>query len=328
MRVTNLQNSEETQSDYSKFLSEWNNNVSFVAQQTSGSTGEPKNIAIEKSKMLASAKMTGEFLGLAKKKNALLCISPNFIGGKMMIVRALVYDLAIITAPISANPLEHVNEKIGFAAMVPLQLQTILEECPEKLDLIDTIIVGGAPVSAQLKEKIPQGKTAIYSTFGMTETISHVALCPLHEKSEIFSAIGNATFSITDDDRLVIHAPDLGIHELVTNDVIQLINSTSFVWLGRADFVINSGGVKIHPEKVEEALRPFIQSDFIITGIPDDKLGEKVLLITEQSIDLAQLEQAVVLPKYHFPKVSTRGKIYYTANNKVDRNTTKQHITF
>lgn len=329
MRVTNLQNSAETQSDYSKFLDEWNNSVSFVAQQTSGSTGKPKIIRLEKSKMRASAKMTGNFLHLATKKNALLCISPKYIGGKMMIVRALEYDLDLVIGPVTANPLKELTEKIDFAAMVPLQLQTVLEESPEKLALIDTIIVGGAPVSAELKAKIPNGKTAIYSTFGMTETVSHIALCPLHEKSETYSAIGDASFSLTPDDRLIIHAPELEIDALVTNDIVHLNNNHSFQWLGRADFVINSGGVKIHPEKVEEALRPFIDTDFIVTGLPDKKLGEKLLLIAEKSIDLDALQTQVKdIPKYHFPKENRVGKIHYTANNKVDRIATKKHISF
>lgn len=329
MIVTKLNNSNQTFQEYHEFLDQWNNNVSFVAQQTSGSTGKPKIINIEKVKMKSSAKMTGDFLELTKMLNALLCISPKYIGGKMMIVRALEYNLNLIIAPTSSNPVLELNEKIDFAAMVPLQLQTILNETPEKLDLIHTIIVGGAPVTNELQQSLSRVKTKIYSTFGMTETVSHIALKSLRPSSTLFKAIGSTTFSTSEDNRLIIHAPELKIKALETNDIVKLTDNNSFEWVGRADFVINSGGIKINPEILEEIFTPFIQTEFIIAGIPDNKLGEKVILISEETVDLNQLYEKVKgqIDKYVFPKKNRVAKLVYTKNNKIDRINTKNSVT-
>ena len=144
---------DETQLKAIPFIEEWKNeSKTFITQQTSGSTGKPKLISIDKRQLIASARMTGDFFQLEKCQSALLCISPEYIGGKMMLVRAMEYQLDLYTAPINANPIKELTVPIDFAAMVPLQVQTILATNPEKLDLIRYLIIGGAPVSKQLEE--------------------------------------------------------------------------------------------------------------------------------------------------------------------------------
>jgi O-succinylbenzoic acid--CoA ligase len=328
MIVTKLNNSDQTTQEYYKFIDLWNSNVPFVTQQTSGSTGKPKLIQIEKSKMIASAKMTEKFLKMDEMNNALLCISPNFIGGKMLIVRSLLCNLDLIIAPTSANPLKELETPVDFAAMVPLQVKTILKETPDKLDLIGTLIIGGAPVSLSLINAVSKRKTKVYSTFGMTETVSHIALKELNPIAKDFKAIGNTSFSTTADNRLVIHAPDLNIKALETNDIVSLKDPCTFEWLGRGDFVINSGGIKVSPEKLENILTPYIKQQFIIAGVPDQKLGEKIILISESKIDLDELKAKTIheFEKYSFPKKNIVSKIHFTGNDKIDRIQTIKNI--
>lgn len=328
MSVTKLKNSEQTFQELTKFMDEWHNSVSFVTQYTSGSTGKPKLIKIQKSQMIASAKMTADFLRMDKMESALLCISPKYVGGKMLIVRSLECDLDIIIGPTSANPLKDLNNPVSFAALVPLQLQTIIQDTPEKLDLIDTIIVGGAPVSKALADQLIGKKSKIYSTFGMTETISHIALKALHEGNQYFHAIGNTTFTQTESQNLVIHAPDLEISSLQTNDIVELKNPTQFKWIGRSDFIINSGGIKVSPEKIEQFLIPHIQGAFIVAGIPDEQLGEKVVIISEAKINLEQLRKITRkdIDQYSFPKEIINSPVSYTENEKIDRLQTKNNL--
>lgn len=286
------------------FLKEWGDNKAHIVQQTSGSTGKPKSIEIDKRRMRASAQMTGDFFNLQNKSTALLCISPAYIGGKMMIVRSLEFDLDLYATDISSTPLRNLNHTIDFAAMVPLQVSETLKHHPEKLNLIDHLIIGGAPVSRKLEEALQEVNCSAYSTYGMTETISHVALKKLNNQNSPFQAIGNSTFKV-DEGQLIINAPDLEIEDLKTNDIVRLINERSFHWQGRSDFTINSGGVKIHPEIVEQKLSTlFPEERFIIAGIPDEKLGQRVIFIAEDSIEQlvepSRIEQ--ILDKYEVPK--------------------------
>lgn len=322
MELINLDKIPEQHTQINEFISLWNNNESSITQYSSGSTGPPKAIEIPKWKMEASARMTGTFLGLNECKSALLCISEAYIGGKMMIVRSMLYNLDLYLTEVNSNPLKDLTSPIDLVAMVPLQVETILEENPEKLNLIKYLIIGGGPVSDHLIHQIQKYSCTAYSTFGMTETVSHIALRKLGAASEPFRAIGNTQFS-TQDDCLVIDCEDLGIKGLETTDIVHLIDKKSFNWLGRADFVINSGGVKIHPEEVERKIRTVLNSeDFIIGQLSDQKLGSKVIFIGEEELNLPHLKDKieVVLDKYERPKA------YYfisslkrTPSGKIDR---------
>lgn len=326
MKIIELKNAEETIRLTHSFLKDWQNDASIIEQMTSGSTGEPKPIALAKAHMKASAKLTGDFFELNKCSSSLLCISPQYIGGKMLIVRSLTYDLTLTIAPTSSNPVKDLNQPIDFAAMVPLQVATILAENPEKLNLIKYLIIGGAPVSPELEQKLQSVSCQAYATFGMTETVSHIALKRLDHKNSSYLALGNTWFE-TDDDLLIIHAPDLEIAALATNDCVELLSNKAFNWLGRADFVVNSGGVKLHPETIEKKISPYLPSHtFITVGIPDEKLGKKLVLITtNQDLNYTPLKNklSTVLSPYEVPKQSYYlPKFELTASEKINRSAT------
>ncbi|MBW7866749.1 MAG: AMP-binding protein [Brumimicrobium sp.] len=311
------------------FLDVWNNESSIISQKTSGSTGSPKTIEIPKWKMEASAKMTGEFLELDKCKSALLCISIDYIGGKMLVVRALTYNLNLYVCSVDSNPLKNINHSIDFVSMAPIQLEETIKQNPEKLNLIKHLIIGGAPVSESLISEIQKFSCNVYSTFGMTETISHIALKSLKQLNSSFQAIGKTTFT-TEDDCLTIHSPELGIENLKTNDIVRLINSTSFQWLGRSDFVINSGGIKISPEIVEQKLHQLLPPEsFIISYLSDAKLGQKVIFIGEERINKVNLQEQIdiLVDKYERPKAYFfLPSLIKTDSGKIDRNKTTQAI--
>jgi o-succinylbenzoate---CoA ligase len=316
---------DETQLKAIPFIEEWKNEAkTFITQQTSGSTGKPKLISIDKRQLIASAQMTGDFFQLDKCKTALLCISPEYIGGKMMIVRAMEYQLDLYTAPVNANPIRELTVPIDFAAMVPLQVETILATNPEKLELIRYLIIGGAPVSKQLEERLQNSTCIAYSTFGMTETISHIALKRLNNTNAPFVGIGKSIFS-ENNGCLVVTSPELDIEDLMTHDAIEIINSTSFHWKGRIDNVINTGGVKVFPEQIEQKLsRKFNTEHFFIASEKDDRLGEcviAILLATKISSEDFKNKCIELLEKYEQPKeLYVLEDFVYLANNKLDRN--------
>lgn len=293
-----------------------------IIAHTSGSTGVPKEISLLKSHVISSARKTIAFLGIQKGQTALLCLNPDTIAGKMMIVRALVAKLRLIVVDATSNPLETINEHIEFAAMVPLQIEKSLIKQSEKLERISKLIVGGAPVSAKLYRELIHHKNSIYQTFGMTETISHVALRKLNSTQiEPYSALSGVYFT-ENRNCLVIHAPEIGVVYLKTNDIIELIDDQHFKWLGRKDFVINSGGVKIHPEQVESALAEIVEYPFFVAGMEDESLGEKVVLFIESTSE--NLPDKIVLSKvlnrFQMPKeILSFESFIYTNSHKINR---------
>lgn len=329
MLIQKLDNSIDNTDDLQSFISIWYDDNQSITQLSSGSTGPPKAIEIPKWKMEASARMTGNFLDLDNCESALLCMSTEYIGGKMMVVRSLMYNLTLYVTNVTRNPLKNLVHPIDFVAMVPLQVEETLQENPEKLNLIKHLIIGGAPVSDELIEQINKYNCSAYSTFGMTETVSHIALRNLNNKNEPYRVIGNTRLS-TIDDCLIIDSEELKIKGLKTTDIVDLIDEKSFHWLGRADFVINSGGVKIHPEKVERKISNAIQStDFIIGQIPDQKLGSKVIFIGEKYLESTNLKEKIdkVLTKYERPKdYFFISSLIKTPSGKIDRNKTTAEI--
>lgn len=321
-----LSNAETTEKALSLFLNEWNNSKSYITQTTSGSTGKPKLIHIEKSQMLASAKATNSFFNLNKDTVALLCISPAYIGGKMMIVRAIEANYKLILANVSTNCLQFLDRNIDFCAMVPLQVEAQIEY--PNFDLLKTLIIGGASINEALKKQLSIKNTKSFSTFGMTETISHIALQPLTGKNEPFIAIGATNFE-TEDGNLVINAPHLGIDKLKTTDSVILQNKTQFYWKGRTDFVINSGGIKIHPEEIESKLKPhFSDRNIIIFGKKDTQFGEAVQLLVEAKPFEITVDLKNILNNYQIPKaILFVDKFEYTASGKVNRIKTIQNLS-
>lgn len=298
-----------------KFLLEWLNNESFVLVQTSGSTGKPKQIVLQKAAMMASAKATGTFFNLQPKNSALLCLSADYIAGKMMLIRAITLGLHLDAVEPNSNPLE--NKKYDFVAMVPMQVANSLE----KLHLVETLLIGGTKVSYQLAENILKTNCQAYESYGMTETISHIAIKPIGAKE--FTVLPNVSISLDDRNCLVIEALELSTEKIITNDIVEILNETQFILKGRIDNVINSGGVKIFPEAIEEKLAKFISARFFIASLPDEKLGEKVILVLEGSS--FEVENTVFsdLSKYQFPKeIVFIDEFVETETNKINRKKT------
>ena len=287
--------------DVKSFITEWHSESAHISTSTSGSTGKPKVIRLPKEKMIASAKMTGEFLQLKSNSNALLCLSPKTIGGKMMIVRAIVWDMNLIISNISSTPLSNIESKIHFAAMVPMQVSNSLDKNRDKLASIDQLIIGGGPMSLELEHNLQNLPNSIHHTFGMTETISHIALKSVSNKEQNYSALPNVSFEV-ENNALVINAPRLGVHQLKTNDFIELISPDSFIWKGRTDFIINSGGIKFSPEEIEKKITSIISVPFFIAGNSDSLLGEKIILVLESSKQVYSKSDFSILNKFEIPK--------------------------
>lgn len=317
--------------DLKTFLAEWEDPSPYIQVQTSGSTGTPKQLTVRKEQMWQSARITCEYLGLKKGDNALLCMPLQYIAGKMMVVRSLYAGLNLIVRQPSGHPLAGVSEPLRFAAMIPMQVYNTLRnpEERERLCQTDILIIGGGAIDAALENEIRQLPNAVYSTYGMTETLSHIALRRLNgpEASPAYYPFPSVGISLSEEDTLVIKAPLVCDEVLKTNDVARLHPDGSFSILGRKDNIINSGGIKIQTEVVEEALHPVISVKFAITSVPHPKFGEAIVLLIEdkeKKVEPAGLQSRIdsVLPKYQRPKYIIEVEtLPLTGSGKIDRKT-------
>lgn len=314
-----------------KFLLDWLDDNPTVEVRTSGSTGTPKAITLQKERMFNSARATGGYFGLGEGDRALLCLSADYIAGKMMLVRAMVLGLELDYVVPNSRPLYGSSPTYNFAAMVPLQVENSLQE----LTFVQTLIVGGAPMSRALAQKLQGLSTKVFETYGMTETITHIAVKAInaHQGRKIAHFVTLPGVDISKDSRgcLIIEAPGITEGPVVTNDLVDLISGTEFEWLGRLDNVINSGGIKISPEILEHKMAPMISSRFFVVGMPDRVLGQKLVLIIEGELSpnvvFARLDKVGTLQKFEIPKeVYTVPKFVETANGKVDRAATMRLI--
>lgn len=310
------------------FLTEWFSNSETVKVQTSGSTGIPKVFDIEKEKMLNSAKMTCDFLNLKKNDSALLCLPVDYISGKMMIVRAFERNLNLILKDPSTKPLQDLDKEIDFCAMTPLQVENSLD----KIHLIKNLIIGGASVSQSLKLKIAEVltlkraevPTKIYETYGMSETLSHIALKEIFpQEDDYFKVFDGIEISLDERGCLKIFAPNLNSEILQTNDLVEIFNENQFKFLGRIDHVINSGGAKIFPEELEALVKKEIPNEVVFLGLKDEILGQKLIAViedTESESLLHQLSSINYQQKFHRPKeIIFIDKIPRTPNGKINR---------
>jgi len=304
------------------FLSEWSREGAVLKVQTSGSTGKPKLISIQKSQMVLSASKTNDFFKLNTSTKAFLCLSIETIAGKMMLARAIVGNYSLRIEKPSSNPLSTITDCFDFMAIVPLQLETILNETPTKLDLVKTIIVGGAPVSDMLKKQLKNSKKSVFQTFGMTETVSHVALKKIgFEESSYYEALSGITFS-EQNGNLIINYIELLAEPLLTTDLVRLESETRFEWLGRIDFIINSGGVKLNPALIENKLSSLIPFPFFISSLPDNFLGNKVVLVLESKeiIHFSKSNFESILTRFEIPKLLTNMLTFErTSSGKINR---------
>lgn len=319
------------------FITEWLSGRENFQQHTSGSTGTPKPITISRSQMAASSRMTEEALELKKGYHALTCLSPQYIAGKMMLVRSFLSGMKIIATEPTSNPFKNIplHQPVDFAALVPYQLREILNsDQAAYLNRMRTIIVGGATVDDNTICDIQAYGCNIYATYGMTETISHIALRLLNgsKATENFKTLKGISIEADDRSCLVIKWDQLP-DKIITNDIIELTGDNTFRWLGRWDNVINSGGIKIIPEKLEASISKIftqlkIENRFFVDGLSDDKLGTRIVLFVEGAINTDTIQRlkdimTSTIPKYEIPKEVLPVKSFvFTENGKINRKRT------
>lgn len=309
------------------FLEKWYDSNESIEVYTSGSTGSPKQIKLTKNAMRASATKTAHFFSFKAKDTSLLGMSAKYIAGKMMIVRAIVSDLTLYLVKPSSKPLEGVNVLIDFLPMTPHQLLESWNNNVESINKVQNILLGGGPIHHEHEKIVFQLSAKVYHGFGMTETITHIAIKSLSNPDQPYVPLDGIKLSVGAKGQMVIQGDHLA-ETVVTNDLIEINADQTFMWLGRLDNVINSGGVKLLPELIESKLKPFMEDvAFFIHKEEDVMLGEKVVLLIESTgnSELSALDQTIVsvLDKYERPK-----KIYVipsfvlTETGKINRKAT------
>ena len=315
LAYTLIKEGQEHEKDLGVFLLDWLDDKETIQLTTSGTTGTPKTITIKKQSMVHSAIATGNYFNLHPQDKALLCLPARYIAGKMMIVRAMMLGLELEIMP----PTSHLDDLLShknydFVAIVPLQAENSLEKLPQ----FKKIIIGGAKVSDDLANKLKEVKSEIYETYGMTETITHIAAKKIGE--DCFSTLEHVVISQDDRNCLVIDVPSISEEQIVTNDIVEIFDERHFKWIGRYDNVINSGGIKLFPEQIEAKLMSEITNRFFIAGLPDAVLGTKVTLVMEgdpMDIDSKIFEK---LDKFEKPKdIIFTPKFVETDTKKISR---------
>lgn len=321
--------------ELASFLGEWFDGQDTLTVHTSGSTGAPKELHVEKRRMMNSAGMTLSFLGLDKNDSALLCMPLRYIAGKMLVVRSLVGGLNLIPVPPTGHPLKGLEEAPAFAAMIPMQVYNSLQDEEEYRLLRDIkhLIIGGGAIDTKLAAALRNFQNDVWSTYGMTETLSHIALRKLNgrEATEWYTPFEGVSLSESEEGSLVINAPAVCAETLRTNDIVTFDTQGRFRILGRRDNTINTGGVKVQIEEVEALLKPRLPYPFLITSAPDEKFGEHIVLLVAHPDDdglHTLLDEAYrVLPPYWRPKqVVSVGNIPLTETGKPDRARAKRMV--
>lgn len=292
------------------FLLDWLDEKEYVTIQTSGATGTPKMIQLSKKAMVNSSIATGDYLKLKPGNTALHCLPSNYVAGKMMLVRAMILGLEMDLVEPTSQPIFDYDKVYDFAAMLPMQFQSTLTY----LHNVKIIIVGGSSVSQHLTELSKTIQSKVYATYGMTETATHIALKALNNdrKNPYFKVLPKVSISQDDRGCLVIDAPKISSELIVTNDIVKLHSNTEFEWLGRIDNVINSGGVKLFPEQIEEKLKGKIPHQFFIASESDELLGERLILVLESETNHLDTSLFGSLEKFEIPK-----NIYYVPKFKM-----------
>jgi O-succinylbenzoic acid--CoA ligase len=318
-----IQLKEELHLKVETFCQQWDNGLP-ISIFTSGSTGKPKEIAFTKEQFIQSAKKTIAFFDLNENTKALLCLSPDTIGGKMMMVRALVGNYKLVITNPSLDPFEGLDEQIDFVALVPTQVSQILKNPSSlsKLKLVKHLLIGGAEIPNELMEHMQLHGIKAYQSYGMTETISHVALREIGRNTE-YHALPGIHFSHSNN-CLTIHYPAINPNPIHTTDQVELLDKHRFIWKGRADFVINTGGKKIHPEELEQRLSSYISGRFFLSSIPHPIWGEALVLLTEQAISLNKTTLASEFSAHEIPKFTQTVSMILTESGKIQRDRTSQ----
>ncbi|NJN41697.1 MAG: AMP-binding protein [Flammeovirgaceae bacterium] len=280
-----------------RFCNDWLSDKREFEFQSSGSTGSVRKIPFTRKQIISSIERSQKALNFKRGETALVCLDTRYVAGLMMLARCLHSGMNCIVVDPTVNPLEKLGGvTLHFAAFVPYQIQAILNSPDlELFNRIQTKIIGGAPINQNIKTKLKHLPNSIYATYGMTETLTHIALQKLNQpgRSEVFHALEG--ISVDSDERscLKIRIPSFQEGEIVTNDVVELLGSNQFIWKGRFDNIINSGGIKVNPEKIESAVEKItndlsIKMNFMAAGIDDVKLGQKIILISDAQVSDTQ----------------------------------------
>ncbi|MDN5214146.1 AMP-binding protein [Fulvivirgaceae bacterium BMA12] len=326
--------------DTLSFIQSWLRGEGYFTVPTSGSTGKPKDIEIPRSAMEHSAHLTGNALKLATGDRALACINTAYIGGKMMLARALILGMDLTVVTPSSNPFATIEpgRYFDFIALVPLQLETLLAEGGgvNILNQAKAIIVGGAAVSEQLKQKMQVIDAPIYATYGMTETVSHIALKKLNgpDGDQHFKVFDEMIIGQDERDCLTIQSKLTGGNTIITNDRVRIISSHEFEWLGRIDNVVNTGGVKVQVEQLEFSISSILtglgrNENFMVGAVDDQRLGQKLILLLEgpESPEDALLDQLKKQLAFHAPReIKWIKEFSRTATGKINRGLTMKKL--
>ncbi|HAS40355.1 MAG TPA: acyl-CoA synthetase [Microscillaceae bacterium] len=334
--------------DYSlatlNFCADWLQGKASFTIHTSGSTGQPKPIELTRTQMQVSAQMTGQALGLRSDDSAFICLNTSYIAGVMMLVRGFELGLQMTIVAPSSHPLQHwsIAPIFDFTALVPLQIQTILQEKNGKnwLNAAKAVIVGGAPVSYALEQQLKKLTAPTYATYGMTETVTHIALRRIsgQQSNDYYETLPQVTIQQDVRHCLQIKSPTTLNQWITTNDLVELMAPNQFKWLGRIDRVMNSGGVKVQAEKVEKVLAQALHQQqiscrFFVAGMPHDRLGEQVVAILEVSVleETTRTQLLLMLKEnlslYEVPKaIYNIPRFAETPTAKIDRLQTLQQI--
>lgn len=309
------------------FLLDWIHPSSEITLKTSGSTGAPKHMTFEKQALVQSALATGDFFGLKVGDRALHCLNTDFIAGKMMLVRAMILGLSLDLTPPEGNVLAHSDKTYDFVAMVPLQVANAFNA----LDRVKTLIIGGAPMPSSLRQKVQDTHKGAYETYGMTETLTHIAARKIKKGIDVFTVLPSIEVEQDKKECLVIHAPYLSKEPVHTHDIVSLVSAREFHLRGRSDNIINSGGVKLIPEEIEKKLSDIIARPFFVASQPDDTLGEALILLVEGETNTEALTKKIgdlpTLEKYQKPRtIYTLPSFVYTENGKIQRQASRAQL--
>ena len=300
--------------DYYNFLKSWFDNKDYILTNTSGSTGKPKEIKLKKLDLIESSKLTARYFDLKVGDKVINCLPVKYIAGKMMLVRSLVLGLDLYIFPVTSSPISDLKNNYELIAFTPIQLENSIPF----IEKIKKVLVGGSPVQKSLKEKILNSKSTIYETYGMTETITHIAAKNLSIGEKEFTSLPGIEIGIRDN-CLFIKPNHLSVKMVQTNDVVELTNKNKFLLIGRKDFIINSGGVKLNPEAIEKKLAKYISADFVISSIDNTKFGEVVTLVFKKNIPENYNKAFTHLSKYEIPKEVLVIDNFPENNGKINR---------
>tara|TARA_B100001248_G_scaffold86556_1_gene63281 strand:- start:3961 stop:4983 length:1023 start_codon:yes stop_codon:yes gene_type:complete len=300
--------------DYYNFLKSWFDHKDYILTKTSGSTGKPKEIKLKKLDLIESSKLTARYFDLKVGDKVINCLPIKYIAGKMMLVRSLVLGLDLYIFPVTSSPISDLKNNYELIAFTPIQLENSIPF----IEKIKKVLVGGSPVQKTLKEKILNSKSTVYETYGMTETITHIAAKNLSMGEKEFTSLPGIEIGKRDN-CLFIKPNHLSVKMVQTNDVVELINKNKFLLIGRKDFIINSGGVKLNPEAIEKKLAKYISADFIISSIDNAKFGEVVTLVFKKNIPENYNKAFTNLSKYEIPKEVLVIDNFPENNGKINR---------